>query len=55
MIYEIAGLRISIQNRYDYTARFCRGWLSPDQTSPADLSVYAGEDALAEERRLSPG
>lgn len=55
MIYEIAGLRISIQNRYDYTARFCRGWLSPDQTSPADLSVSATEEALAEERRLSPG
>ena len=37
MIYNIADLRIDIQNEYPYTTRFCAKYLSDDQMSPVDI------------------
>ncbi len=54
MIYEIAGLRIQIKNRYEYTNKFCAAYLSSDQFSPADISVSATEEEIAAEKSLSP-
>ena len=49
MIYDIAGLRIAIHNRCQYTERFCEKYLSEDQTSPADISVaVTNEEFYAE-------
>jgi len=54
MIYEIAGLRIQIQNKYEYTSKFCVKYLSADQFSPADITVFATEEEIAKEKSLSP-
>ena len=54
MIYEIAGLRIFIENKYEYTTKFCRGYLSSDQNSPATLVARVTEEEFAEEKKLSP-
>lgn len=55
MIYEIAGLRIQIVNRYEYTSRFCREYLSSDQSSPFDLRARATDGEMQAERAASPG
>ncbi len=55
MIYEIAGLRIDIRNSYPYTDKYCFHWLSPDQTSPADLIAEVTEEEMEEERSRSQG
>lgn len=54
MVYEIAGLRIRINNRFSFTDVFCRDWLSEDQFSPCDMTVEPTEASLREEKRLSP-
>ena len=54
MIYEIAKLRIQIENRYAYTRSFCEAYLSADQTSPADICVSVTEEEMATEKKLSP-
>lgn len=54
MIYEIAGLRIEIENKYEYTTKFCRGYLSDDQFSPAILTARATEEDIREEKEHSP-
>lgn len=49
MIYDIAGLRILIENRCKFTENFCRSYLSEDQTSPADISAkVTNEEFYAE-------
>lgn len=49
MIYDIAGLRIAIHNRCQYTERFCEKYLSNDQASPAEISVaVTNEEFYAE-------
>lgn len=53
MIYEIADLRIQINNRYKYTTEFCKDYLSSDQTSPCDISVFATDEEIAEEKESS--
>ena len=53
MIYEIAGLRILIENRCKYTESFCKDYLSADQTSPVDLSAKVTNEEFYEERALS--
>ena len=53
MIYEIAGLRILIENRCKYTESFCKDYLSVDQTSPVDLSAKVTNEEFYEERELS--
>ncbi len=55
MVYEIAGLRIDIQNKYDYTTKFCRDYLSSDISSPIDFSVSVTDAEIEEERKHSPG
>jgi hypothetical protein len=54
MIYEIAGLRIKIENRYPYTTRFCNAYLSEDQDTVADITASVTEEELAEEKSLTP-
>lgn len=53
MIYEIAGLRIQIENKYEYTTKFCRGYLSNDQLSPATLTATVTEEEFLEEKKNS--
>ena len=53
MIYEIAGLRILIENRCKYTEAFCKGYLSADQTSPVDLSAKVTNEEFYAEKALS--
>lgn len=55
MIYNIADLRIDIQNEYPYTTRFCTKYLSGDQTSPVDIVASVGSVEMDEEKRQSPG
>ncbi len=55
MIYEIADLRIDIQNRCKYTERFCEGYLSKDQTTPANITVAVSNEEFYEEKKLSKG
>ena len=53
MIYEIAGLRISIKNRCKYTELFCEKYLSADQSAPFDLEVSVTKEEFYEEKKLS--
>ncbi len=55
MIYEIAGLRISIKNRCKYTEIFCEKYLSEDQESPTDLEVAVTDEEFYAEKALSEG
>ena len=52
MIYEIADLRIDIQNRCEYTTRFCAEYLSDDQTTPAHFSVRVTNEEFLEEKAI---
>ena len=54
MIYEIAGLRVQIDNKYEYTDNFCKVYLSEDQTSPVDIVARTTEADIAEEKAQSP-
>ena len=54
MIYDIADLRIGIQNEHPYTTRFCANYLSPDQSSAVDVSASVTQADLEEERSQSP-
>ena len=54
MIYDIAGLRIKIENKYEYTTQFCKAYLSLDQISQIDLRVFVTEEEFLAEKRLSP-
>lgn len=54
MIYDIAGLRIKIENQYAYTDKFCRKYLSVDQLSPADIVAQVTEEEFATEKGFSP-
>ena len=54
MIYEIAGLRIDIQNKCVFTTKFCAAYLSEDQTSPVHFSVAVSQEEFEKERALSP-
>lgn len=53
MVYEIAGLRIRIENQYEYTTKFCRGYLSEDQQSPVDLTARVTEEEFQAEKAIS--
>jgi hypothetical protein len=54
MIYEIADLRVNIQNRLRYTDNFCKEYLSQDQESATDFSVFVTDEAFREEKAQSP-
>jgi len=50
MIYDIAGLRVDIRNKYDFADTFCREYLADDQSAPADIvknSLHIRNDAKA--------
>ena len=53
MIYEIAGLRIDIQNRCKYTQSFCEKYLSADQSSPSDISAAVTNEEFYAEKAIS--
>ena len=53
MIYDIAGLRIAINNRCQFTDRFCAAYLSNNQNSPVDLTVAVTDEEFYEEKKLS--
>ena len=53
MIYELADLRVDIQNKCDFTARFCAKYLSEDQSSPAHFSVKISDEEFLAERALA--
>lgn len=55
MIYELAGMRVDIQNRCEYTARFCKEYLSEDQASPADITARVTKEEFLAEKELSAG
>lgn len=54
MIYDIADLRIKINNKSPFTDRFCKDYLSIDQISPVDLEVQATQSEIDSERALCP-
>ena len=54
MIYEIAGLRVLLQNEYDYTTKFCREYLAADQFSPANVTATVTKEEFDEEKNASP-
>ena len=54
MVYDIAELRIKINNRLPYTDKFCKDYLSKDQQSPVDLEIeVTNEEFLAEKGKSS--
>lgn len=53
MIYDIAGLRICINNRCQYTTRFCEKYLSADQNSPYDVYATVTNEEFYEEKAQS--
>lgn len=55
LIYDIADLRVGIQNEHPYTTRFCEKYLSPDQDSPMDVLASVTQEDLEIERQQSPG
>ncbi len=54
MIYDIAGLRIKIENKHLYTTRFCEKYLSDDQVSNVDICASVTKEEFLEEKKLSP-
>ena len=53
MIYDIAGLRIDIRNKFRYTDGFCQAYLSQDQTAPVDLIATVSEEDFQREKTVS--
>ncbi len=52
MIYEIAGLRVKMENRCRFTDEFCREYLSADQASPVDIKVKVTSEEFYAEKAL---
>ena len=53
MIYEIAELRVKINNRFSFTDKFCEDYLSKDQISKCDLEIEVGQDEFEKEKEKS--
>ncbi len=53
MIYDIAELRIKINNKFSFTDRFCIDYLSPDQESAPDLEVEVTKEEFLKEKSLT--
>ena len=53
MIYELAGLRVKIENQYEFTDKFCHAYLSEDQESPVDIVASVTEEEFLQERSIS--
>ena len=54
MVYELAGLRVLIKNKCEYTTRFCKDYLSEDQDSPVDITALVTKEEFEEEKAQSP-
>ena len=55
MIYDIAGLRMDIRNKYEFTDRFCRAYLSANQCAPVDVVAEVSKEDFLEEKARSEG
>ena len=53
MIYDIAGLRVFIANKYAYTTKFCEKYLSQNQEAAADIYAKVTEEEFLEEKAAS--
>lgn len=53
MIYEIAGFRVQLNNKYPFTDKFCHKYLAEDQNSPPDVTASVSDEEFAEEKRQS--
>ena len=53
MIYEIAGLRVKIENKYDFTTKFCEEYLSEDQVSAVDVVASVSQEEFDAEREIT--
>ena len=53
MIYDIAGLRIAINNRGRVTEEFCKAYLSENQSSTYDIAVAVTNEEFYEEKNAS--
>lgn len=53
MIYNIADLKVKINNKYSFTDKLCADYLSENQDS-SDMEVTAGAEEIAKEKALSP-
>lgn len=54
-IYEIAGLRIKLNNRFRYTEKLCEKYLSKDQVTDFDLFVTVTDEEIVAEKKLNEG
>ena len=54
MIYDIAGLRVFIDNKYPYTTKFCAKYFSEDQETKADIVATVTEEEFSQEKECSP-
>lgn len=54
MVYDIAGLRIRLENAFPYTTKFCKGYLSDDQQSPVDIVASVSQADFEKEKAASP-
>ena len=55
MVYDIAELRIKINNRLPYTDKFCKDYLSQDQLSRVDIEIEVSNEEFLEEKGKSSG
>ena len=53
MIYDIANLRVLINNQYEYTAKFCKEYLSENQDLPVDITATVTKEEFAQEKAQS--
>ena len=55
MVYDIAELRIKINNKFEYTTKFCHKYLSENQDAPCDIEVTVTEKEFEVEKEASKG
>ena len=53
MLYDIADLKIQINNRLKYTENLCKDYLAKDQLLTSDLTITVTDDEFIAEKALS--
>ena len=53
MIYDIAGFRVQLNNKYPFTNKFCQKYLAEDQNSPPDIVASVSDEEFAAEKEQS--
>ena len=53
MVYEIADLRIKINNKLPFTDRFCKDYLAKDQDGAVDLEIQVTKEEFLAEKKNS--